>query len=71
MCACDIEIVVFTDCETCARPISINPVCMEAGEYGLTRGTWFFARRVEVVAVAALMGVSWCAFGGAGFSCFP
>ena len=64
---CDIEFVVFTDCESCARPISTNPVSMEAGEYGLTRGTWVFARRLEVVAVAVLMWVSWCVFGGAGF----
>ena len=40
---------------------------MEADEYGLTRGTWFFARRLEVVAVAGLMWVSWCVLGGAGF----
>ena len=39
---------------------------MEAGEYGRKRGTWFFARRLEVVAVAGLMWVSWCVFGGAG-----
>ena len=38
---CDIEFVVFSDCESCARPISTNPVPMEAGEYGLSRGTWF------------------------------
>ena len=68
MYVCDTEFVVFTDCEeSCARPISTNPVSMEAGEYGLTRGTWFFARRLEVFAVAGLMWVSWCAFGGAGF----
>ena len=42
---CDIEFVVFTDCESCARPISTNPVSMEAGECGLTRGAWVFARR--------------------------
>ena len=30
---------VFTDCESCTRPISTNPVSMEAGEYGLPRGT--------------------------------
>ena len=65
---CDTEFVVFTDCEeSCARPISTNPVSMEAGEYGLTRGTCFFSRRFEVVAVAGLMWVSWRAFGGAGF----
>ena len=29
----------FTDCESCTRPISTNPGSMEAGEYGLTRGT--------------------------------
>ena len=40
---------------------------MEAGEYELTRGTCFFTRRLEVVAVAGLMWVSWCVFGGAHF----
>ena len=57
--------VVFADCESCARPISTNPVSMEAGEYGLTRGTWFFARRLEVVAVAGLLWLSRCVLGGA------
>ena len=66
---CDIEFVVFTDCESCTRPISTYPASMEAGEYGLTRETWFFARRLESVAVAGQMWVSWCVFGGAGF--FP
>ena len=67
VCACDIECVVFTDCESYTRPISTNPVSMEAGEYGLTRGTWFFARRLEVVAVAGLLWLSRCDFGEAGF----
>ena len=40
---------------------------MEAGEYGLTRETWVFPRRLEGVAVAWLMWVSWYVFGGAGF----
>ena len=40
---------------------------MEAGEYGLTRGTCFVARRLEVVAVAGLLWVSWCVLGGAHF----
>ena len=31
-----VTFVVFTDCESCTRPISTNPVFMEAGEYGLT-----------------------------------
>ena len=62
-----VTFVVFTDCESCTRPISTNPGSMEAGECGLTRGTRFFARRLEVVAVPGLMSVSWCAFGGAGF----
>ena len=44
-----------------------KPVSTEAGEYGLTRETWFFARRLDVVVVAGLMCVSWCVFGGAGF----
>ena len=52
---CDIEFVVFTDCESCTRPISTNPVSMEAGEYRLTRATWFFAGRLEVVTVAGLL----------------
>ena len=40
--------VVFTDCESCTRPISKNPGSMEASEFGLTRGTCFVARRLEV-----------------------
>ena len=46
---------------------STNPVSMEAGEYGLTRGTWVFARRLEVVAVAGLLWIQWCVLGGADF----
>ena len=64
---CDIEFVVFTDCDSCTRPISTNPVSMEAGEYGLTRGTCYFARRLEVVAVAGLLRLSRCVLGGADF----
>ena len=64
---CDIDFAVFTDRESCTRPISENPASMEAGECGLTRGTCFSARRVEVVAAAGLMWVLWCVFGGAGF----
>ena len=40
---------------------------MEAGEYGLTRGTRFVARRLEVVAVAGVLWISWCVLGPAGF----
>ena len=47
--------VVFTVCESCTRPTSSNLGSMEAGEYGLTRETWVFARSVEVVAVASLL----------------
>ena len=36
-----VTFVVFTDCESCTRPISANPGSMESGEYGLTRGTCF------------------------------
>ena len=66
VCLC-VTCVVFTYCESCTRPISTNPVSMEAGEYGLTRGTWFFARRLEVVKVAGLLWLSRCVFGEAGF----
>ena len=48
----------FVDCESCTRPISTNPGFMEAGEYGLTRGTRFVARRLEVFAVAGLLWIS-------------
>ena len=43
---------------------------MEAGEYGLTRGTCFIARRLELVAVAGLLWISWCVLGGADFLVF-
>ena len=43
---------------------------MEAGEYGLPRGTCFVARGLEVVAVAGLLWISWCVLGAAGFFVF-
>ena len=64
---CDIGFIVFTDCESCTRPISTNPVSMEAGEYGLTHDTCFFARRLEVVGFAGLLRLSWCVLGGVDF----
>ena len=67
VCVCDIEFVVFIDRESCTRPIFTNPVSMEAGEYGLTRVTCFFARCLEVVAVAGLLWISWCVLGGEDF----
>ena len=39
----------------------------EADKYELTRGACFVARRLEVVAVAVLLWISWCVLGGAGF----
>ena len=71
MSACDIEFVIFTDCESCTRPISTNAGSMEAGEHGLMRGAWVFARRLEVVAVAGRLWIQWCVLGGADFSCLP
>ena len=59
--------MVFTDCESCTRPISTNTGSMEADEYGQTRGTCFIARRLEVVVVAGLLWISWCVLGGADF----
>ena len=53
VCVCAI-FVLFTDCESCTQPISTNPGSMEAGGYGLTCGTCFVARRLEVVAVCLL-----------------
>ena len=49
------------------RPIFTNPGSMEAGEYGLTRGTCFVVCCLEVVAVAGLLFISWCVLGGADF----
>ena len=65
-----VTFVVFTDCESCTRPISTNPGSMEAGECGLTRGTRFAARRLELVAVAGRLWISWCVLGGADFFVF-
>ena len=62
-----VTFVVFTDCESCTRPISTNPGSMEAGECGRTRGTCVIARRLEVVAVAGLLWISWYVLGGADF----
>ena len=62
--------MVFTDCESCTRPISTNPGSTEAGEYGLTCGTCFVARRLEVVAVTGLLWISWCVMGEADFFVF-
>ena len=47
-----------------------NPGSMEAGKYGLTRGMCFVARRLEVVAVAGLLWISWCVLGKPDFFVF-
>ena len=66
-----VAFVVFTDCERCTKPISTNLGSLEeAGEYTLTRGTCFAACRLEVVAVAGLLWISWCVLSAAGFSVF-
>ena len=64
---CNIRVFyVFADCDSWTRPISTNRGSMEAHEYGLTRRTCFIARRVEVVAVAGLLWISWCGLDAAG-----
>ena len=60
---CDIDFAVFTDRESCTRPIAENPASMEAGECGLTRGTCFLTCRLELDAVAGLLWSSWCVLG--------
>ena len=65
-----VTLVVFTDCESCTRPISTNPVSMESGEYGLMRGRYFIAYRLELHAVAGLLWILWCVLGWADFSVF-
>ena len=62
-----VTFVLVTDCDSCTRPISTNPVSMEACEHGLTRGTCCFARRLEVVAVAGLLRLPWCVLGEVDF----
>ena len=69
VCVC-VTFVDFADCESCTRPISTNLGYMEAGEYGPTRGTCFVPCRLEVVAVAGLLWISWCVFSGVGFFVF-
>ena len=69
LCVC-VTFVVFTDCESCTRPISTNPGSMEVGDYWLTRRTCFFASRLEVVAVAGLLWISWCVWVVRIFSCY-
>ena len=55
---CLMYLPTSTDCESCARPILTNPGSMEAGECGLTRGTCFAARRLELIAVAGRLCLS-------------
>ena len=70
LCVC-VTFVVFTVCESSTKPISTSPGSMEASEYGLTRGTCFVARRLEVGAVSGLLWISWwCVLGAAGFFFF-
>ena len=59
----------FTHCESFTKSISTNRDSMEVGEYGLTLGTCFVAHRLEVVAVAGLLWITWCVLGGRIFSC--
>ena len=43
---------------------------MEAGEYGLTRGTCVVARGLDMIAVAGLLWISWCVSDEARFRVF-
>ena len=69
VCVC-VTFVVYTYCGSCAKPISTNPGSMEESEYGLTRGTCFVAHRLEVVALAGLLWISWCVLGRRDFFAF-
>ena len=53
VCVC-VTFIAFTDCESCTRPISTNPVSMEASAHGLMRETCFFARRLDAVSYTHL-----------------
>ena len=65
-----VTFVGFIYCDSCTRLTSTNPEFMEASQYGLTRRTCLVARGLEVVAVAALMWISWCGFGAWDFVLF-
>ena len=69
LCVC-VTFVVFTNCESCTRPITTNPGSMDAGQYALTRVTCFVARCLELVVVAGLLSISLCVLGAADFSGF-
>ena len=62
-----VTFAVFTDCESCTRPITTNPGSMEAGECELTRGTCIIACRLELYAVAGLLWLSCFVLDGARF----
>ena len=62
--------VIFTDCESYTRPISTNPISMEAGKYKVMRETCFLACRHVLDAGAGLLWISWCVSGGTDFSVF-
>ena len=67
ICVC-VTLVVLTDCESYTTPITTNPGSTEAGDYRLTRGTWFVADHLEVVAIAGLLWIP-CVLGKRGFQC--
>ena len=64
---CDIEFVVSADCDSFTTPISWNSVSVEADEHGLKRGVYFFARRLEVVALSGFVRLAWCVLGSVYF----
>ena len=68
--ACVTFVVLLIARAVHTRPIFINPGSMEAGKYGLTRGTGFVGCRLKVVAVAGLLWISWCVLGATGFRVF-
>ena len=65
-----VDVFAIGNCESCMWPISTNPTSMEAGVYGLTHEMCLVARRLEVVAVAGLLWISWCVWGGVDFLLF-
>ena len=66
VCVC-VTFVVFPDCESGTRPISITSESMEVDVYRLAHGTFIDTRRGEVGPVAKLLWISWCGLRAAGF----
>ena len=66
----DGEHICVCCCESCTWPISTKPAPQAADELGLTLGSCFLVRRLELAAVAVILLFGWCVSTAAGFIYF-